>query len=145
MTPTLFSLDDPADFVHVDALRPFCAELHVEKLDPSRARLRSLAGFVKSMTQSFAETFVKWRMLPEPTAQIAQGGGQVAGFGQALLQGCEGLAVLLGERGHVDYAVSKAGMYGLVRTLKNEIVALDPYGRVNLVEPGWTAARPTAP
>jgi 3-oxoacyl-[acyl-carrier protein] reductase len=44
-----------------------------------------------------------------------------------------------GERGHVDYAVSKAGMYGLVRTLKNEIVALDPYGRVNLVEPGWTA------
>jgi 3-oxoacyl-[acyl-carrier protein] reductase len=44
-----------------------------------------------------------------------------------------------GERGHVDYSVSKAGMYGLVRTLKNEIVALDPYGRVNLVEPGWTA------
>ena len=43
-----------------------------------------------------------------------------------------------GERGHADYALSKAGLYGLLRTLKNEIVDLDPYGRVNLVEPGWT-------
>jgi len=44
-----------------------------------------------------------------------------------------------GEAEHTDYSVSKAGMYGLVRSLKNEIVALDPYGRVNMVEPGWTA------
>jgi 3-oxoacyl-[acyl-carrier protein] reductase len=43
-----------------------------------------------------------------------------------------------GERGHSDYALSKAALHGLVRSLKNEIVALDPYGRVNLVEPGWT-------
>jgi len=43
-----------------------------------------------------------------------------------------------GERGHVDYSLSKAGLYGLVRTLKNEIVQLDPFGRVNMVEPGWT-------
>ncbi len=44
-----------------------------------------------------------------------------------------------GERGHADYAISKAGLYGLLRTLKNEIVLLDPQGRINLVEPGWTA------
>lgn len=43
-----------------------------------------------------------------------------------------------GERGHVDYSLAKAGLYGLVRTLKNEIVQLDPFGRVNMVEPGWT-------
>lgn len=43
-----------------------------------------------------------------------------------------------GERWHVDYAASKSALYGLVRTLKNEIVTLDPYGRVNMVEPGWT-------
>lgn len=43
-----------------------------------------------------------------------------------------------GERGHAEYAVAKAGLYGLVRTLKNEIVRLDPYARVNMVEPGWT-------
>lgn len=50
-----------------------------------------------------------------------------------------------GERGHVDYAAAKAGLRGAVLTLKNEIVALDPFGRVNMVEPGWTAtpmARP---
>ncbi len=44
-----------------------------------------------------------------------------------------------GERDHADYAISKAGLYGLLRTLKNEIVLLDPRGRINLVEPGWTA------
>jgi 3-oxoacyl-[acyl-carrier protein] reductase len=43
-----------------------------------------------------------------------------------------------GERGHVDYAASKAALRGAVKTLKNEIVTLDPYGRVNLVQPGWT-------
>jgi len=51
-----------------------------------------------------------------------------------------------GEAGHVEYAVTKAGLHGLMRTLKNEIVALDPYGRVNMIEPGWTVtpmARPT--
>jgi len=43
-----------------------------------------------------------------------------------------------GERGHADYAASKAGLRGLMLTLKNEIVLLDRYGRVNVVEPGWT-------
>ena len=44
-----------------------------------------------------------------------------------------------GEAGHSAYAASKAALSGLVRTLKNEIVDIDPYGRVNMVEPGWTA------
>lgn len=44
-----------------------------------------------------------------------------------------------GERGHTEYAASKAALSGVLRTLKNEIVRLDPFGRVNLVEPGWTA------
>lgn len=43
-----------------------------------------------------------------------------------------------GELGHADYALAKAGLHGLVRTLKNEAVRLDPYARANLVEPGWT-------
>lgn len=43
-----------------------------------------------------------------------------------------------GERGHADYALAKAGLHGLVRTLKNEVVRLDPFARVNMVEPGWT-------
>lgn len=44
-----------------------------------------------------------------------------------------------GERGHADYAIAKAGLYGLLRTLKNELPAVDPWARINLVEPGWTA------
>jgi len=43
-----------------------------------------------------------------------------------------------GEKGHAEYAASKAALHGLTMTLKNEIVELDPYGRVNLLEPGWT-------
>ena len=43
-----------------------------------------------------------------------------------------------GEAKHLEYAVSKAGLYGLMRSLKNELVAIDPWARVNLVEPGWT-------
>lgn len=44
-----------------------------------------------------------------------------------------------GEAGHVDYAASKAALRGVVASLKNEIVEIDPLGRVNLLEPGWTA------
>lgn len=50
-----------------------------------------------------------------------------------------------GERGHVDYAVAKAGLVGAVKTLKNEIVRLDPAGRVNLIEPGWTVTHMARP
>lgn len=45
-----------------------------------------------------------------------------------------------GEAGHADYACSKAAlMYGLVPSLKNEIVQIAPRGRVNSVNPGWVA------
>lgn len=43
-----------------------------------------------------------------------------------------------GEAGHAEYSASKAALLGLTLSLKNEIVALDPAARVNLVEPGWT-------
>ena len=52
-------------------------------------------------------------------------------------------AARFGERGHADYATGKAGLYGLMRTLKNEIVEIDPYARVNVVEPGWTVTEMT--
>jgi 3-oxoacyl-[acyl-carrier protein] reductase len=43
-----------------------------------------------------------------------------------------------GERGHSDYAAAKSALVGLMLSLKNEIVRVDPFARVNLVEPGWT-------
>ncbi len=45
------------------------------------ASVRSLAGFVQNMTQMFAETFARWRMLPESRAQIAQGVGYATRLG----------------------------------------------------------------
>lgn len=43
-----------------------------------------------------------------------------------------------GEADHADYSTSKAGlMYGMTRSLKNEIVRLHPRARVNTVMPGW--------
>jgi 3-oxoacyl-[acyl-carrier protein] reductase len=48
-------------------------------------------------------------------------------------------AGVFGEAGHADYAAAKAGLlYGLNRSLKNEICRLAPRGRVNVVCPGWT-------
>lgn len=54
-------------------------------------------------------------------------------------------AGVVGERGHGDYAAAKAGLVGLCQTLKHEIVDLDPYGRVNVVQPGWTVTHMVRP
>ncbi len=68
---------------------------------------------------------------------LARSGPAAHGHG-ATLTFIGSTAGRFGEQGHADYAVSKAGLYGLVRSLKNEIVTIDPRGRVNMVEPGWT-------
>ncbi|MDF1538566.1 MAG: SDR family NAD(P)-dependent oxidoreductase [Candidatus Thorarchaeota archaeon] len=47
-------------------------------------------------------------------------------------------AGLFGEAWYSDYSTSKAGMHGMMMSLKNEIVHLASRGRVNLVNPGWT-------
>ena len=44
----------------------------------------------------------------------------------------------IGQALYSDYSTSKAGLRGLMMTLKNEIVHLAVRGRVNLVNPGWT-------
>ena len=50
-----------------------------------------------------------------------------------------------GEAGHSDYAAAKAAIaYGLVRSLKNEVVTAAPRARVNCVAPGWTVSPMTA-
>ena len=54
-------------------------------------------------------------------------------------------AARFGERLHADYAAAKAGLQGLAQSLKNEIVLLDPLGRVNVVEPGWTVTHMARP
>jgi len=53
--------------------------------EPGVAAVRGLAGFVKGVTQAYAETFIKWRVLPEETAQIAQGVGFATRLGNELM------------------------------------------------------------
>ncbi len=71
-------------------------------------------------------------------ASLARRGPRTDGQGASLVF-VGSTAGRFGEKGHADYAASKSALEGLMRTLKNEIVDLDPYARVNLVEPGWTA------
>ena len=47
-------------------------------------------------------------------------------------------AGFFGEAWYCDYSTSKAGLHGLLMSLKNEIVHVSRKGRVNLVNPGWT-------
>jgi 3-oxoacyl-[acyl-carrier protein] reductase len=47
-------------------------------------------------------------------------------------------AGIFGEAGHADYATAKAGLVGLLQSLKNEVVRVAPLARVNAVFPGWT-------
>lgn len=45
---------------------------------------------------------------------------------------------VFGQAGHSEYASGKAGLqYGLVKSVKNEIVRLNAKARINAVAPGW--------
>ncbi|NVB37987.1 SDR family oxidoreductase [Pseudenhygromyxa sp. WMMC2535] len=70
-------------------------------------------------------------------AQLAKHGPRADGVGASVCL-IGSTAGRFGEANHLPYAVSKAGLYGLMRSLKNEIVHVDAWARVNLVEPGWT-------
>lgn len=65
---------------------------------------------------------------------------------EQLGQQLENLAIIVtgsecgkfGQAGHSEYASGKAGLqYGLVTTVKNEIVRLNSKARINAVAPGW--------
>jgi len=76
--------------------------------------------------------------------QLRLSGPRVDGHGAAVIL-VGSTAGQFGERGHVDYAASKAGLIGAMKSLKNEVVQLDPYARVNVVEPGWTVTHMARP
>ena len=64
---------------------------------------------------------------------------QLHGDGSLVLVGST--AGLFGEAGHADYAAAKSAVvYGLLLSLKNEVVRIAPNARVNAVCPGWTAS-----
>ncbi|MDA1267095.1 MAG: SDR family oxidoreductase, partial [Planctomycetota bacterium] len=73
---------------------------------------------------------------------LAEDGPRVDGHGASLIF-TGSTAARFGEAGHADYAAAKAGLVGLMRSLKNEVTTLDPYARVNVIEPGWTVTEMT--
>lgn len=77
-------------------------------------------------------------------AELARSGPRADEDGASLIF-TGSTAARFGERFHADYSISKAAMYGMVRSLKNEITRIDPYARVNLVEPGWTKTHMARP
>jgi 3-oxoacyl-[acyl-carrier protein] reductase len=66
----------------------------------------------------------------------------VSGRGNIVMIGST--AGVFGEAGHADYAAAKGALTsGFLNSLKNEIVRVAPFGRVNAVCPGWTATEMT--
>lgn len=62
-----------------------------------------------------------------------------SGHGSLVLVGST--AGIFGEAGHADYASAKSAVvHGLLLSLKNEVVRVAPYARVNAVCPGWTSS-----
>lgn len=101
-------------------------------LDPERIR-----GVLEvNVLGAFWTTRAFLRLLRDQGADPGGDGASVVFTGST--------AAKFGERGHSDYAASKSALYGLMRSVKNEITALDPYGRANVVEPGWTVTEMTA-
>ncbi|HHO52866.1 MAG TPA: SDR family oxidoreductase [Deltaproteobacteria bacterium] len=78
------------------------------------------------------------------TTALARTGPHPDGTGASLVF-TGSTAGRFGEAGHIAYATAKSALVGLTLTLKNEIVAIDPWARVNLVQPGWIATPAVSP
>ena len=91
-------------------------ELYLRQ-DDGVSSVRSLAGFVGSITQAYAETDLKWRVLPEPTAQIAQGVGFATRVGTEYMNSaCNAIPVSIYTRDH--QADTIATLMGKIKAFK---------------------------
>ena len=82
-------------------------ELYLRQ-DQGVSSVRSLAGFVASITQAYAETDLKWKVLPESTAQIAQGVGFATRVGTEYMNSaCNAIPVSIYTRDHQAETISK--------------------------------------
>jgi 3-oxoacyl-[acyl-carrier protein] reductase len=87
-----------------------------------------LARWEETISQNLTATFLTARAFLREVART--------GHGSLVLVGST--AGRFGEAGHADYAAAKAGLVGLMLSMKNEVVRVAPLARVNAVFPGWT-------
>src|SRR6185369_8518751 len=88
-----------------------------------------LARWEETIRQNLTATFLTARAFLRGVAERGQGSLVLVGS----------TAGRFGEAGHADYAAAKSGiLYGLLLSLKNEVVRVAPRARVNAVAPGWT-------
>jgi len=81
-------------------------ELYLRQ-DDGVSSVRSLAGFVANITQAYAETDLKWKVLPESTAQIAQGVGFATRVGTEYMNSaCNAIPVSIYTRDHQAGTIS---------------------------------------
>ena len=82
-------------------------ELAMRQVD-GVATVRSIGGFVKMATQNYAETAIKWRMLPEETAQIAQGTSFATRFGPEFMNStCSSLPINIFTSDHQATTITR--------------------------------------
>jgi 3-oxoacyl-[acyl-carrier protein] reductase len=90
-----------------------------------------LARWERTLSENLTATFLTARGFLRGVAR--------RGRGSLVLIGST--AGIFGEAGHADYASAKSAIaYGLLLSLKNEVVRAAPRARVNVVCPGWTAS-----
>lgn len=102
-------------------------DLALDELSPERVRETLEVNLMGSM----------WTLRSWMRQLRAKGPREDGRAASAVLIGST--AARFGERFHADYATAKAGLGGLLQSVKNELPLLDPFARVNRIEPGWTA------
>jgi predicted RND superfamily exporter protein len=91
-------------------------ELYVRQ-DDGVSSVRSLASFVGNITQAYAETDLKWRVLPEPTAQIAQGVGFATRVGTEYMNSaCNAIPVSIYTKDHQAETIT--GLMNRIKAFK---------------------------
>ena len=90
-----------------------------------------LERWERTLRENLTITFLTARGFLRGVAQRGQGSLVLVGS----------TAGIFGEAGHADYAAAKSAVVqGLLLSLKNEVVRVAPFARVNCVCPGWTAS-----
>ncbi|MEB2517129.1 efflux RND transporter permease subunit [Pseudomonas sp. YuFO20] len=91
-------------------------ELYLRQ-DDGVSSVRSLASFVGNITQAYAETDLKWRVLPEPTAQIAQGVGFATRVGTEYMNSaCNAIPVSIYTKDHQAETIN--GLMSRIKAFK---------------------------